>query len=78
VSEYEAFIQHVHEGVETQVEIAELMNKPKGTVSKWTTKAVAEGRIKRSGNQLLPTEKAHERKPSPTKKTIEFPCDPLR
>ena len=57
VSEYEAFIQHVLDGVEIQAEIAEMMKKPKGTISKWATKAVAEGRIKRTGNRLLPPDK---------------------
>ena len=54
VSELETFIAHVLEGVEMQAEIAEMMGKPKGTVSKWVKKAVAEGRIKRDGNRLLP------------------------
>jgi hypothetical protein len=63
VSEYEAFIQHVLDGVETQVEIAEMMNKLKGTVSKWALKAVNEGLIKRVGNRLLPPEKASRAQP---------------
>lgn len=54
VSEFESLIAHVLEGVEMQAELAELMGKPKGTVSKWVKKAVAEGRIKREGNRLLP------------------------
>jgi hypothetical protein len=73
LSEYEALIQHVLDGVETQAEIAELMGKLKGSVCKWVKKAVAEGRIKRSGNQLLPPEKPTERSPSPTQKIIKFP-----
>jgi putative DNA primase/helicase len=75
VSEYEALIQHVLNGVETQTEIAELMGKLKGSVSKWVKRAVSEGRIKRIGNQLLPPEKPSERKPTTTKKIIEFPRD---
>ncbi|MDI1313514.1 AAA family ATPase [Prosthecobacter sp.] len=54
VNAYETFIRHVFEGVEIQAEIAELMNKPKGTISKWATKAVNEGRIVRSGYKLSP------------------------
>ena len=54
VGEYEAFIQHVHDGVECQKDIAEMMGKPKGTISKWARKAAAEGRIQREGQRLLP------------------------
>lgn len=54
VSEYEAFIQHVLDGVERQADIAELMNKPKGTVSKWAHKAVRDRRIQRVDQKLLP------------------------
>ncbi len=54
VSEYEAFIQLVLDGVETQADIAEQMAKPKGTISKWAKKAAASGRIRRDGNKLLP------------------------
>lgn len=63
VSDYEAFIQHVLDGVESQTEIAEMMTKLKGTVSKWTSKAENEGRIKRVGNRLLPPEKASRSQP---------------
>ena len=57
LSEYETFIQHVLEGVELQSEIAELMGKPKGTISKWVKRATTEGRIYRDGNRLLSPEK---------------------
>lgn len=53
-SEFDAFVQHVLDGVETVTEIAELMNKPKGTISKWSVKAAAAGRIKKLGSKLLP------------------------
>ncbi|SKA99837.1 AAA domain-containing protein [Prosthecobacter debontii] len=53
-SEYEQFIQHVNEGVEKQVDIAELMGKPKGTISKWAAKALEQGLISGSKNKLLP------------------------
>ena len=36
------------------VEIAEVMGKNKGTVSKWSQRALREKRIKRAGNKLLP------------------------
>ncbi len=63
-SEYDQFIQHVCEGVTTQVDIAEMMGKPKGTVSKWALKAINEGRIRGSTRQMLPptsakTSRAH-------------------
>jgi hypothetical protein len=42
MSEYETFIRHVLDGVEVQ---AEMLRKPKGTISKWATRATSEGRI---------------------------------
>ncbi|MBL9145333.1 MAG: AAA family ATPase [Verrucomicrobiaceae bacterium] len=54
VSEYEAFIQHVLDGADTQADIAEMMGKPKGTISKWASKAQRDGRICRDGNKLKP------------------------
>ena len=53
-TEYEQLIQHVIEGVERQVDIAELMGKTKGTICKWTNKALKEGRISGSSSKLLP------------------------
>lgn len=53
-SEYDQFVQHVCEGVTNQNDIAELMNKPKGTVSKWAAKALNEGRIRGSTRKMLP------------------------
>jgi hypothetical protein len=53
--EYEVFIKHVLDGAEKQQDIAEMMGKPKGTISKWAKKAIEEGRLKREGNRLLPT-----------------------
>jgi putative DNA primase/helicase len=58
LSEYETFIQHVMDGIEIQAEIAEMMTKPKGTVSKWATKAVKEGRIRKHGHRLSPPAQA--------------------
>lgn len=67
VSDYEAFVQHVLDGVDKQADIAELMSKPKGTVSKWATKAVSAGRIRRDGHNLKP--------PHPAKKPHHEPDD---
>jgi hypothetical protein len=54
VSEYEEFIQHVLDGVTSQKDIAEMMNKNKGTVSKWARKALQEQRLSGGANKLLP------------------------
>jgi hypothetical protein len=53
-TDYETFIKHIEEGVERQKDIAGLMNKPEGTISKWAKRAVMEKRIKKSGANLLP------------------------
>ena len=53
-SEYEQFLQHVREGVTTQKDIAELMNRHKGTVSKWARKALEEGHLSGNSHKLLP------------------------
>lgn len=58
LSEYETFIHHVLDGIEIQADIAELMGKPKGTISRWATKAVSQGRITKQGNRLAPPAKA--------------------
>lgn len=42
VTEYERFIQHVLDGVEQQKDIAELMDKPKGAISKWARPRLCE------------------------------------
>lgn len=47
----EMFIQHVLEGAERNADIAELMGKPKGTISKMAAKAAAEGRIRIVGGR---------------------------
>ena len=54
VSEYEEFIQHVLDGVTSQKDIAEMMNKNKGTVSKWARKALQEHRLSGGAHKLLP------------------------
>jgi len=53
-SEFDAFVQHVRDGVESVTEIAELMAKPKGTISKWGSKAVKEGLLIKKGGRLVP------------------------
>lgn len=53
-SEYEQFIQHVCEGVTSQKDIAEMMNRHKGTISKWARKALEEGRISGNSHKLVP------------------------
>ncbi len=53
-SEFDAFVQHVIDGVETVTEIAELMGKPKGTISKWAAKASTSGRIRKQNTRLFP------------------------
>lgn len=54
VSEYEQFIQHVLEGVTSQKDLADMMDKNKGTVSKWARKALQDGRLSGGANKLLP------------------------
>lgn len=63
VTEYEEFIQHVCEGVQTQADIAEMMDKPKGTISKWATKALNEGRIRGGPRRMLPPGSAKDATP---------------
>lgn len=57
-SEYKQFIQHVHEGVDQQSDLAELLEKPRGTISKWTKKGIEQGLIRRQDNRLLPVSSA--------------------
>lgn len=57
LDEFQQFIRHVFEGVEYQKEIAELMGKPEGTISKWAKRAVEEGAIRKDGKRLLPLTK---------------------
>lgn len=56
-SEYEQFIQHVCEGIQTQADIAEMMEKHRGCISKWAAKALRENRISGSPRRLLPPAK---------------------
>lgn len=53
-SEYDQFIQHVIEGVTNQHDLAEMMNKNRGTISKWATKALQDGLIGGTPRKLLP------------------------
>ena len=59
-TEYLQFIQHVIDGVMSQSDIAEMMNKPKGTVSKWAPRAINERRISGSTRQMLPPKSAQK------------------
>lgn len=52
--EYEQFIKHVIDGVSSQKDIAELMNKPKGTICKWVKRALQQGRVSGSTTRLQP------------------------
>jgi AAA domain len=53
-SEYEQFIQHVCEGVTKQADLAEMMGKNKGTISKWARRALQEYRLSGSVHKLQP------------------------
>ena len=53
-SEQDAMLHHIADGVETVTDLAELMGKGKGTISKWVKRGEASGRLKRSGNRILP------------------------
>lgn len=53
-NDYETFIQHVIEGVTSQKDIAEMMNKNKGTISKWARKALEEKRLSGNAHKLMP------------------------
>ena len=57
VTDYEQFIQHVMDGATAQVDIAEMMGKHRGCISKWATRALSEGRISGSPRRLLPPAK---------------------
>ena len=59
VNDYETFILHVLEGVTSQKDIAEMMNKNKGTVSKWARKALEEKRLSGNPHKLLPPKQAN-------------------
>lgn len=54
VTDYEQFIQHVCDGVGNQSDIAEMMGKNRGCVSRWATRALQEGRLTGSPRRLLP------------------------
>jgi hypothetical protein len=57
VTDYEQFIQHVVDGVTAQIDIAEMMGKHRGCISKWATRALSEGRISGSPRRPLPPAK---------------------
>ena len=49
--------------VKTQADIAEIMNRPRGTISKWAVKALNEGRIIGNARRMLPVGKSAEDTP---------------
>ena len=53
-TEYQQFIQHVLDGVTNQGDIAEMMGKAKGTISKWAYKAINDGLLSGSTRKLEP------------------------
>jgi AAA domain len=56
-TEYQQFIQHVLDGVTRQGDLAEMMDKNRGTISKWANRALQEGLISGSQGKLLPPKK---------------------
>jgi RecA-family ATPase len=50
--EFETMLRHISEGVSCQKDLAEMMDKPKGTISKWIKRAKSQGRVKGDGNAL--------------------------
>ncbi len=63
--EFEAFLQHVKDGIQSQSDIAELMSKPKGTICKWAAKALREGQLSGNSRRLLPPKQADTTTPAP-------------
>ncbi len=57
ISDYEQFIQHVCDGTDNQTDIAEMMGKHRGCVSRWASRALEEGRISGSTRKLRPPAK---------------------
>jgi AAA domain len=57
-NEFAKFIQHVCDGVSSQKDLAEMMNKPKGTICKWTRKALKQGLIGGTSTRLQPPVKS--------------------
>ena len=51
-SEYEAMLRHIADGVDSNNDLAEMMGKPKGTISKWVTRGVNDGKLKRTSNKI--------------------------
>jgi hypothetical protein len=53
-SEYGTMLRHIADGVETVTDLADLMGKQKGTISRWVKRAVASGAFKKNGNAIVP------------------------
>jgi len=54
VSEFDQCVRQIFNGVERVTEIAAVMGKNKGTVSKWVNRAVEEGIVRRDGQRVIP------------------------
>jgi hypothetical protein len=52
----DAMLEHIQAGVNSATELADLMGVAKGTISKWATKLIAVGRIKKKGRDYEPIE----------------------
>ncbi len=52
-SEYETMLRHIADGVETVTDLAEIMGKGKGTISKWVKRGENAGKLKKSANRIL-------------------------
>ena len=50
--EFDLMVRHIADGVETVTDLADLMEKPKGTISKWVKKGCTSGRLKKSGQTI--------------------------
>jgi hypothetical protein len=53
-SEYDAMLRHIADGVESVTDLADIMGKGKGTISKWVNRGVDSGRLKKKGNIIRP------------------------
>ncbi len=74
VTDYEQFIQHVCDGVSSQGDLAEMMGKNRGTVSKWAKRALQDGLLTGSPNKLLPP-KNHDNTHKPAKTRVHASDD---
>lgn len=52
-SEYETMIRHIGDGVESVSELADLMIKGKGTISKWVKRGCDSGKLRKKGQSIV-------------------------